>query len=250
MDSALSEAAPPEGGEGAELAARHLRLLTDKVHRKAAELESSGSELDRRIAERTAELAAENTKLVKEVRARRRAEFRLQALVDRDSLTGLYNRRFFEQSVAREIARARRERAGFGVVFADADHFKELNDVHGHAAGDAVLVTLGRHLQSCVRAEDIVCRYGGEEFVVLLVRAGMDGIAGVAERIRAGANALRIPGFDAALLSPTLSIGTAVWPEHGHDGGALMRAADAALYRAKRAGRNRVEMASAAQSAK
>jgi diguanylate cyclase (GGDEF)-like protein len=199
--------------------------------------------LEKHVAERTVELAADNTKLVEEVRQRRRAQARLQAMVDRDSLTGLYNRRYFDQAVAREIARAKRERATFGVAFADADNFKELNDVHGHAAGDAVLVTLGHHLQACVRTEDIVCRYGGEEFVVLLVRANTEGIVIAAERMRAGVNALRIPGFAASLLPPTLSIGTAVWPDHGHDSGALIRAADAALYRAKRAGRNRVEMA-------
>jgi diguanylate cyclase (GGDEF)-like protein len=201
------------------------------------------TEIDRRVTERTAALAAENAKLVEEVRTRRRAESRLQAMVDRDSLTGLYNRRYFEQAVSREIARARRERASFGVLFADADNFKALNDAHGHAAGDAVLVTLGRHLQSCVRAEDTVCRYGGEEFILLLVRAGLEGIVVAAERMRSGALTLNVPGHGQPVSAPTLSIGAAAWPEHGKDGDALIRAADAALYRAKRAGRNRVEVA-------
>jgi diguanylate cyclase (GGDEF)-like protein len=243
VNSALSSAAKPVPVDGAELVDRHLRFMTDKLHQKFAELETLSGKLDKRVTERTAELAAQNAKLVEEVRTRRRTESRLQAMVDRDSLTGLYNRRYFEQAVSREIARAKRGRASFGVLFADADHFKELNDAHGHAAGDAVLVTLGRHLQSCVRAEDIVCRYGGEEFVVLLVRANRDGIVVAAERMRNGVISLRVQGFGQTLSPPTLSIGTAVWPEHGHDGEALMRAADAALYRAKRAGRNRVEVA-------
>lgn len=98
-------------------------------------------------------------------------------------------------------------------------------------------------VQSCVRAEDTVCRYGGEEFVILLVRASLDGIVVAAERMRSGVIMLSVPGFRQPVSAPTLSIGTAVWPEHGRDGDALIRAADAALYRAKRAGRNRVEVA-------
>jgi diguanylate cyclase (GGDEF)-like protein len=218
-------------------------VITDGMMPVRDALGMLNAEVDKRIAQRTADLAAENAKLVEELRARRRAENRLQAMVDRDALTGLYNRRYFEHAVNREIARARRERASFGVVFVDADNFKELNDNHGHAAGDAVLVSLGRHLQSCVRAEDTVCRYGGEEFVVLLVRAGLEGIVIAAERMRMGVTGLNVPGFSEPLSPPTLSIGTAVWPEHGRDGEALIRAADAALYRAKRAGRNRVEVA-------
>ena len=232
----------PGAVDDSELVDQHL-LLAGKLHQKTLELETLRAEFDKRVAERTAELAAENAKLVEEVRARRRAESRLQAMVDRDSLTGLYNRRYFEQAVAREIARARRERASFGIVFADADNFKEVNDAHGHAAGDAVLVTLGRHLQSCVRMEDIVSRYGGEEFIVLLVRAGLEGIVVAAERMRSGVTALHVPASGQPVSAPTLSIGAAAWPDHGRDAEALIRAADAALDRAKRAGRNRVEVA-------
>jgi len=243
VNSALSSDARGVPVESSGLVDRHLRLITDKLHQKFDEMEALSAELDRRVAERTAELAAHNATLVEEVRARRRAENRLQALVDRDSLTGLYNRRYFEQAVSREIARARRERVSFGLLFADADHFKDLNDTHGHAAGDAVLVSLSRYLLSCVRAEDTVCRYGGEEFVVLLVRASLDGMIVAAERMRNGAISLRVQGHGPVICAPTLSIGTAIWPEHGGDGEALIRAADAALYRAKRGGRNRVEVA-------
>ena len=94
-----------------------------------------------------------------------------------------------------------------------------------------------------MRAEDTVCRYGGEDLVILLVRASLDGIVVAAERMRSWVVMLSVPGFRQPVSAPTLSIGTAIWPEHGRDGEALIRAADAALYRAKRAGRNRVEMA-------
>jgi diguanylate cyclase (GGDEF)-like protein len=237
LNSALSSPGHPGAVESTQLVNQHLRLMTDKLHQNFVELEALNAELDKRVVERTADIAATNARLVEEVRMRREAESRLQGLVDRDSLTGLYTRRYFEEAVSREIARARRDQASFGVLFADADHFKELNDAHGHAAGDAVLVTLGRHLQSCVRAEDTVCRYGGEEFVILLVRVSLDGIVLAAERMRSGVIMLSVPGFRQPV------IGTAVWPEHGRDGDALIRAADAALYRAKRAGRNRVEVA-------
>ncbi|GEM_PF-957838 len=168
---------------------------------------------------------------------------RLRQQSIRDALTGLYNRRYLDETLPREILRAERAGATLGVIMLDIDHFKRLNDTRGHEAGDAVLSALGRFLQHHVRGDDIACRYGGEEFTLILPGASLDTVCNRAERLRAGAQSLAVRVVGTQLDALTLSLGVAVWPQHGETAEAVLQAADAALYRAKQGGRNRVEIA-------
>ena len=164
----------------------------------------------------------------------------LQELATRDGLTGLYNHRMFYIWLSDELARAQRVNRPAALLMIDIDHFKRVNDVHGHLAGDAVLKELGELLSRQARAIDHVCRYGGEEIAVILRETDIEGAAGVGERLRAAAAA---QPFDVGAQAPvriTISIGVASWPGHGDSVEALVAAADAALYAAKRQGRNRV----------
>lgn len=177
---------------------------------------------------------------------RLRESLRHQAV--RDGLTGLFNRRYLEESLAREIARCRRRQQPLAVLMIDIDHFKAFNDRHGHAMGDAALTAFARLLRDSCRAEDIACRYGGEEFTLILPESDADQALARAEEIRAGAALLRIGEPGAALLRITTSIGVAIMPDHGDVGLELMRAGDRALYRAKHAGRDRVMLADGAMA--
>lgn len=160
----------------------------------------------------------------------------------RDQLTGLYNRRFFEESLARELARAARAGRALALLMLDVDHFKRFNDAHGHDAGDTVLRTVASELAVRVRGSDVLCRYGGEEFVALLPEIAPAGVLARAEELRAGVAGLPIAGVPGS--GPiTVSVGAAIYPRDGADGRALLRAADQALYAAKSAGRNRVMLA-------
>lgn len=162
-------------------------------------------------------------------------------LATHDALTGLCNRRHFIELVDRELARARRNGRPLALAIVDVDLFKDVNDRHGHIAGDGVLREIGDVLRAHLREGDIAARIGGEEFAVLLPETALQAAAGLAERLRAAVARTRFaPG--GAPQSITVSIGLA-----GHDAqrgnfGLLMRAADGALYRAKRDGRNRVEV--------
>ena len=157
----------------------------------------------------------------------------LEQLSLADPLTGVGNRRAFDEAVAEELARARRAGAPLGLVVLDVDHFKRFNDRHGHQAGDDVLVAVARVLGDVARIEDRACRVGGEEFAVLLPGADESAAAAVAERIRAGVAA-------APAAEPiTVSLGVAA-TRGEHDAGTLFAEADERLYAAKQAGRNRV----------
>jgi diguanylate cyclase (GGDEF)-like protein len=176
------------------------------------------------------------------------ANFRLRETLrsqsTRDPLTGLFNRRYMEDSLERELHRAAREEGTLGTIMLDLDHFKALNDQAGHVAGDRVLRSLADLLRSHVRAGDVVCRYGGEEFTVLMPDAGLDETLARAEILRAAVE-------DASRTEPlpvTISAGVAVYPVHASTGSELIDAADAALYAAKARGRNRVMTAAASRS--
>lgn len=160
----------------------------------------------------------------------------------RDALTGLFNRRFMEESMDRELHRARRSEQPLGVLMIDIDHFKRYNDEFGHEAGDAVLQALGHFLKTSVRGEDVPCRYGGEEFALLLPGASLEVAAARAETLRAAATELKVVSAGRPLGAITLSIGVAAFPQHGEEGQDVVRVADQALYRAKRAGRNQVQV--------
>jgi diguanylate cyclase (GGDEF)-like protein/PAS domain S-box-containing protein len=162
----------------------------------------------------------------------------------RDPLTGLYNRRYLEEVLEREVRRAARAGHSLGVLMIDLDHFKTFNDTYGHDAGDAVLRETGVSLTRGIRAEDFVCRFGGEEFVVVLPTANLGVACARAERLRLKMRELAITHQGRSMGMLTVSIGVAVFPEHGLSPKELMAAADAALYEAKRAGRDQVVVAS------
>jgi diguanylate cyclase (GGDEF)-like protein len=167
-----------------------------------------------------------------------RETLRSQAI--RDPLTGLFNRRYLEETLDRELNRAARRHLPFGVIMFDLDHFKRFNDTSGHAAGDAVLRELGRFLRTQTRASDIACRYGGEEFTLVLPECSLEVTQRRAEQFREGARRLTVQFHDQVLGGITISLGIANYPEHGDSGDALLQLADAALYEAKRLGRDRV----------
>ncbi|MGB7543772.1 MAG: sensor domain-containing diguanylate cyclase [Burkholderiales bacterium] len=165
----------------------------------------------------------------------------LNLLAMRDPLTGLFNRRPLEEVLRREILRARRTGSVVGIMAIDVDHFKRINDTLGHEAGDAALRGIANELAYCVREEDIACRAGGEEFVVILPGTGEQALRQRAEAIRRTIEQARI-STDEGTVQLTVSIGLTAFPTHGETEAALLRAADVALYKAKAAGRNRVVM--------
>ena len=158
----------------------------------------------------------------------------------KDPLTGLFNRRYMEENFQREIYRAARKQDHIGVIMVDIDHFKKFNDVYGHAAGDVVLVELADFFKLRIRGADIACRYGGEEFAFILPESSLENTVKRANQMIEEARALRVQYAGQALGPTTLSMGVAAYPIHGAKPEDLLRAADAALYRAKKEGRNRV----------
>jgi diguanylate cyclase (GGDEF)-like protein len=157
----------------------------------------------------------------------------------RDSLTGLFNRRYLEGAVEREISRLERRGLELGIIMLDVDHFKSFNDIYGHATGDAVLRALGAYLQKSIREEDIACRYGGEEFVLILPEASLEVTYERAEKIREGVkNKVSVTGKN-EMLSVSISLGVSVYPKHGKTSAELIGMADSALYKAKAGGRDR-----------
>lgn len=162
----------------------------------------------------------------------------------RDPLTGLYNRRYMEESLGRELRRAERSGEPVSLIMFDVDHFKNFNDTYGHEAGDLVLSELGGLVQEISRSEDVACRYGGEEFLLILPSAGLDIASQRAETIRRRVeDQLRLIWEGRRLPKVTISLGVASYPAHGRTADEVVSAADQALYRAKEGGRNRVETA-------
>ncbi len=219
---------------------RTYRLVNENQH-LIASLQSKNQallemnrELEAKIHERTHELAEANT--------------RLAQLAVTDGLTGLYNHRHFHERLTLEVERSQRSGLPLSLLMLDVDHFKQFNDTFGHPAGDEVLRQLARVLADTRRANDVVARYGGEEFAVILVDTPKFTAAKVAERVRE-----RINTHDFSEAAPragkvSASIGVATFPDDGADAETLVRSADQALYAAKRAGRNRVVLASEALS--
>jgi diguanylate cyclase (GGDEF)-like protein len=158
-----------------------------------------------------------------------------------DSLTGAYTRGFAMAVMRRALLKARGDAKPLGVLMLDLDHFKRINDAHGHARGDLVLAETTRAVQSALRAGDIVGRFGGEEFVILLPGADLKQAVGAAERCRAAVAKMQIR--EAPYLSVTASVGVAAFPDHGEDLDGLLKASDRAMYAAKGNGRNRIETA-------
>lgn len=162
----------------------------------------------------------------------------------RDPLTALFNRRYLEETLERELRRSVRHGRPLTVIMLDLDHFKTFNDSFGHAAGDAVLQAAGDLLQTFLRKEDIACRYGGEELAIVLPEASLEFAGQRADELRKAFKNLRTQFKDQSLGVVTVSMGVASYPEHGSTGNDLLRAADAALYLAKERGRDRVVVSS------
>ena len=162
----------------------------------------------------------------------------------RDSLTGLYNRQYMEESLARELARAVRQEVSVGIIMFDLDHFKDFNDIHGHDAGDLVLMELGKFLFTQTRKEDIACRYGAEKFILILPGSNAENTCRRAEMLRESVeDNLRISYHGKLLSGITISLGVSVCPQNGCDPQLLISFADLALDEAKKDGRNRVKVA-------
>ncbi|MBL8429402.1 MAG: diguanylate cyclase [Dechloromonas sp.] len=198
--------------------------------------------ITRNVSERkAAELALRETNRQLHARIEEigRLQVALQELAVRDSLTGLYNRRYLDETLEREVSRARREGSPLSLVMLDIDYFKRVNDTYGHQVGDEALRMLATTLLADVRTEDVACRYGGEEFLILLPNMPLESAI-----LRAEAWREAIEGLSIVLgnfrVSFTISLGVAAYPEHGKTPDDLTRCADQALYRAKHEGRNQV----------
>jgi diguanylate cyclase (GGDEF)-like protein len=169
---------------------------------------------------------------------------RVKQLAYLDGLTGIFNRRFFEMRILEEIERAHRYGTGMAVIMADIDQFKKLNDEFGHVLGDEVLRQTSSLFNQQLRKGDVVCRYGGEEFSILLTQVNGQQALGVAEKLRKLVEGWQFPGVPRTV---TISAGAAALPEHGTTRDELVKAADSALYAAKQMGRNAVCLAPLAQ---
>jgi diguanylate cyclase (GGDEF)-like protein len=171
---------------------------------------------------------------------------RIKQLAYLDGLTGIFNRRLFERRILEEIDRARRCKSSMAVIMADIDEFKRLNDDFGHLIGDEVLRQVSSLFHQQVRKIDVVCRYGGEEFAILLTQTSVQQAMAVAEKLRKLTEEWQFPGVPRAI---TISFGVAAFPQHGKTRDEVVRAADCGLYAAKQAGRNRVCFPNLSQAA-
>lgn len=222
----------PLGAQGETLGVLHLASGTLDAEATPEPLGEGKRRLASTVAEQFA-LALANLKL--------RENLRSQSI--RDPLTGLFNRRYMEETLERELRRADRERRSVGVIMLDIDQFKRFNDDLGHDAGDVVLQELGSLLKSNSRASDVACRYGGEEFVLILPATALADTCRRADELQETIRELRV-SHRGQLLGPVrCSMGVSSFPTHGAKGEMLLRAADTALYRAKHAGRDQVMVA-------
>lgn len=186
-------------------------------------------------------LTSANRELQIQLEENERLRAQLQEQAIRDPLTGVFNRRYFTESLESETARAAREIIPFSLIVLDVDHFKKVNDTFGHKCGDLVLKSLASFLVENTRRSDIVCRYGGEEFVILMPDAAVDDARDRAELFRQKFEALS-HSYENNQIKVTFSAGVASFPVHADSGESLLVAADGALYRSKAEGRNRVSV--------
>lgn len=183
------------------------------------------------------QLKAANESLQAQLDENERLRLQLQEQATRDPLTGVFNRRYFAEAVDKETARAIRENSPFSVFILDVDYFKKFNDNYGHKCGDLVLQTLANFLVENTRRSDIVCRFGGEEFVVLMPDAQVDAAYERAELFRKNFSELVVE-YEGQQLKCTFSAGVASFPQHATSGELLLSYADEALYASKARGRN------------
>jgi len=219
-----------------------LALLGDTFNDMAARIESNTRSLEEKVRERTQDLETTNTKLSRAMDDIQHANKRLEELATTDGLTGLFNHRHFKRLIEGEVNRSRRLDIPTSLVMFDVDHFKAYNDTHGHPEGDLVLKGVSELLRSRLRGTDVPCRYGGEEFAVILLDTGKQMAMAVAEEIRARIEATPFEGETVSQPGGLLTVsgGVATFPVDAEDHAALVRAADEALYAAKHSGRNLV----------
>ena len=160
-----------------------------------------------------------------------------------DSLTGLFNRRYMEETLKREISRVTRNKEPLGLIMIDIDHFKQFNDTYGHTAGDMLLKSIGDFFRDGIRREDIACRYGGEEFVLILPGSSLENTFRRAEQLHEDIKRVRVRHRGGFISSVQVSMGVVVFSEHGNSAELLLESADKALYKAKSLGRNRIVVA-------
>ncbi len=178
-----------------------------------------------------------------QARALVEADAKLRDMAFKDSLTGLYNVRYLNDLLEREMIRSDRKRLPIGIIMMDIDHFKKINDTHGHNAGDVLLFHVGVMLLEHIRKSDIACRYGGDEFILVLPETSSEVVMLRAQQIRNNMKAMTAKSEEFTFDEITVSIGVAVYPTHGATFSDVLKKADAALYEAKRAGRDRVVLA-------
>ncbi|WP_203299111.1 sensor domain-containing diguanylate cyclase [Marinobacter sediminum] len=181
--------------------------------------------------------------IVLDISERKKLESELAEMATRDPLTGLFNRRELSRLLEEELERAKRYQRSMAILWIDFDHFKDVNDTHGHAAGDSVLKSVSKLFLDSVRSVDWVGRFGGEEFVIVLPEMDANEAHETAERIRDLVSSVPQPLGDGRSVRLTISVGVAVYPNHGLTAPQLRAAADRAMYRAKDRGRNCVSMA-------
>lgn len=198
--------------------------------------------MNRRLKQTESQLRTVNETLNDKIREVTALHGRLQEQAIRDPLTGLFNRRYLDETLDHELARAKRDGYALSLAMIDVDHFKAINDSYGHQAGDEVLKAIGALLLSQAREGDLACRYGGEEFVLVTPRMALATALERAEQWRASFAGQKIRHGELE-LSVTFSVGLATYPDHGATADSLLSSADQALYRAKALGRNRVEAA-------
>lgn len=242
--SFLAKPASPDTLLGAVQAALSVPSARQPEH-----LLQPAVKLIRDLTERAGQVAVARAALDLEVKKRlwaeqelTRANARLLEQATRDALTGLHNRRYLDESLEREENRARRSGRPLAIMMIDIDHFKRFNDTLGHGAGDGMLQAVARYLNSMARGEDIVARYGGDEFAIVMVQAALDTVRERALAIRSGALRLEIDYHGQRIGPVSLSVGIAVFPDHASSAHAALEAADGALIRSKRSGRGRVVM--------
>lgn len=185
------------------------------------------------------ELQATNEQLNTRIAEVEQLHLELKEQAIRDPLTGLYNRRFLNETLPREIARVEREQNYLSIILADIDHFKQFNDTYGHQAGDEILVEIANHLKKVTRASDIICRYGGEEFLMVLPGSTIEIAQNRADEIRQSIEN-NIIQYKDLLLKTTISLGVAAFPNNGKAAEEIINKADQAMYQSKLTGRNRV----------
>ena len=185
------------------------------------------------------ELLKANEQLARQLQEIQELQSRLQDQVIRDGLTGLFNRRYLDETLPREISRAKRDGYPLAVIMMDVDHFKQINDTYGHPGGDEVLKSLGLIFRQGARESDIACRYGGEEFVIVLPRMGIEAAIARAEKWRMEVESTLVRHSDFNIRF-AISAGVSGYPDHATDHESLIECADLALYIAKKDGRNRV----------